>query len=84
MADVTLIKRTTPVCPACNSMQAQLDGEGIEYNVIDITENPEYIDILGLIGVPVLLVEQEPGGEVTQLNGFQPIDKIKDLIYSGS
>lgn len=78
MAELTLIKRTTPACPACNAMQAQLDGEGIEYNVIDITEQPDFIETLGITSVPVLFIENSPG--VKQLNGMQPIEKIKELL----
>jgi glutaredoxin len=78
-AKLTLIKRSTPACPACNIMKAQLDGEGIEYETIDITHQPEKVSELNLTGVPVLMIERD-NGSMVRLHGVQPIDEVKALI----
>lgn len=78
-AKITLIKRTVPRCPACQMTALQLDGEGIKYDVIDITEQPEAIEKYDLTGVPVLLIDK-PDGERIRLDGFQPADKVKALL----
>lgn len=74
MAEVTLIKRTNPPCPACQTMQAQLEGEGVPHDTIDVTEQPEVIEEYGLQSVPVTIVNGE------QLNGFQPVEKVRELM----
>lgn len=32
---------TTKTCPYCNAAKAMLSGKGIEYEEIDLTQNPE-------------------------------------------
>lgn len=76
---LTLIKRTVPRCNACAIMAAQLDGEGIEYETIDITETPSAIEEFGLTAVPVMIIREEDGGLI-RLTGMQPIDEIKALL----
>jgi glutaredoxin len=81
MSTVTLIKRSQPACPACNVMQAMLNGEGIEHETIDITDTPEAIEEYGLTSVPVTLVESSEAGRGTiRFIGVQPIEEIKEAI----
>ncbi len=79
MTKVTLIKRSFPVCPACNVMQAALEGEEIHHEVIDITESPEAIKEYDLTGVPALIIEREGKGTV-RLFGLQQINTIKEAL----
>ena len=79
MRKLTLIKRSAPNCPACNMMQAALEGEGIPHETIDITTNPDAIEAYNLTGVPVLLIEDD-NGEHIRLTGFQPVEHIADLL----
>lgn len=37
---------TTPWCGYCRRLKSQLDREGIDYQVVDITENPEAAGIV--------------------------------------
>lgn len=76
---VTLIKRSFPACPGCRMTQLQMDGEGIEYEALDITDQPHLIDEYNLSAVPVLLIEK-PGEERVRLDGFQPADVIKSYL----
>lgn len=82
MRTITLIKRSTPPCPACQIMHAQLDGEGIPHEVIDITEQPDAVEQYGLTSVPVLIIEDD-NGEHIRLTGIQPIEDIKELLEDG-
>jgi glutaredoxin len=78
MAKVTLIKRSSPVCPGCNVMKAMLEGEGIDHDVIDITTDPDAIEKYGLTGVPVVLVDN--GETLTRFDGVAPIEQIQEAM----
>lgn len=75
---LTLIKRSTPICPACNNMQSILEAEGIEFDTVDIATNTEAIDKYNIMSVPVILIND--GGTEVRLNGMQPIEVIKELL----
>lgn len=75
---LTLIKRSTPVCPNCNILQSMLENEDIPFNIIDIATNPEAIEKYNLSSVPVLLIHDETND--IQLNGIQPIEVIKEFL----
>lgn len=75
---LTLIKRSTPVCPACNAMQLILEQEGIPFETIDIAVDTDAIEKYGLSSVPVILIDSEDGQ--LRLNGIQPIEVIKELL----
>lgn len=74
---LTLIKRTTPICPACMAMANMLDAEGVEYETIDITENPEAVEKYDLTGVPVMLIRGSDGEITDRLVGVHPVDAVK-------
>lgn len=78
-ARVTLIKRTTPFCGACQIQQAQLDGAGLKYDVIDITEQPEAVEQYGITSVPIVLIEKD-NGEVERFDGFRPVEVLKEHL----
>ncbi|QIG62578.1 NrdH-redoxin family protein [Sporosarcina phage Lietuvens] len=77
---LTLIKRTTPPCPACTMMQQALDSAGIEYMAVDIAEQPEAIEQYGVTSIPVMIVNDADGSEVKRLTGFRPVTIIADLL----
>ncbi|MCZ9635382.1 glutaredoxin domain-containing protein [Rhodococcus sp. BH5] len=61
--------------PPCNATYRALDKAGIEYNVIDITENAQardYVMSLGYLQAPVVVA-----GDV-HFSGFRP-DEISKL-----
>lgn len=76
---LTLIKRSTPVCPACNTMQFILENESIPFDVIDIAEDMDAVEKYNLSSVPVLLINGDDGSQI-KLNGIQPIEVIKELL----
>ena len=75
---LTLIKRSTPVCPSCVALQMMLENEGISFNTIDIAEQPEAIEEYSIASVPVLLIND--GETQIKLNGIQPIELIKEML----
>lgn len=42
----TFTMYTTPWCGYCVRLKGQLDREGIEYDVVDITEQPDAVSIV--------------------------------------
>ena len=75
---LTLIKRSTPRCPACETMQLILQEEEIPFDTIDIAKNTDAVEKYGLSSVPVILIDSEEGQ--LKLNGIQPIEVIKELL----
>lgn len=90
MSVVTLFSK--PSCVQCNASVRTLDKAGIDYEVLDITENLEvyaYLtDVLKSQQAPVLVVSDKSYGSVEEFSsedviikdswtGFNP-DKIKE------
>jgi glutaredoxin-like protein NrdH len=66
---------TKPACVQCNATYRALDKAGIEYSVVDITEDPEardYVMALGYLQAPVIVAGDE------HWSGFRP-DRIAAL-----
>lgn len=75
---LTLIKRTVPMCPACNTMQFILEENGIDFDTIDIAIDKDAVEKYDLTSVPVMLLDID--GSQMKLNGIQPIEVIKELL----
>lgn len=72
---MTITVYTKPACVQCNATYKALDKQGLEYEIVDITEVPEardYVMALGYLQAPVVVA----GGE--HWSGFRP-DRIKAL-----
>ncbi len=66
---------TKPACVQCNATYRALDKAGIEYDVIDITEDAQardYVMSLGYLQAPVVVAGEN------HWSGFRP-DEIKKL-----
>lgn len=66
---------TKPACVQCDATYRALDKVGIEYSVVDISEDPEareYVLALGYLQAPVVVAGDE------HWSGFRP-DRIKTL-----
>lgn len=50
---------TTEDCAFCGVVKDMMDDKGIQYEVIDSIENPEEAEKYGIMGVPVLIDEDE-------------------------
>ena len=74
-AAATVTVYTKPACVQCNATYKALDKQGISYEVVDISTNPEardFVMALGYLQAPVVVVGNE------HWSGFRP-DRIKAL-----
>lgn len=72
---MTVTVYTKPSCVQCNATFKALDKSGIQYDVVDISQNDEareYVMALGYLQAPVVTVGNE------HWSGFRP-DRIKAL-----
>lgn len=66
---------TKPSCVQCNATYRALDSKGIEYDIIDLSEDPtalETVKQLGYLQAPVVVTDDG------HWSGFRP-DKISAL-----
>ena len=64
-----------PSCVQCNATYRALDGAGLDYEVVDVTEDAaayEYVKSLGYLQAPVVVAGDE------HWSGFRP-DRIAGL-----
>jgi glutaredoxin-like protein NrdH len=65
-----------PVCQSCRATYRYLDKAGLEYTVVDITEDPEaaeYVASLGHQSAPVVVADED------HWSGFR-LEKINALV----
>lgn len=73
---MTITVYTKPACVQCKATYKALEKNGLEYKIVDITEEPEakdYVQSLGYLQAPVVVA----GGD--HWSGFRP-DRIKALV----
>lgn len=73
-----LIKLEQPNCNPCKMVSNYLNDAGVEFETVDVTQNPEVAAQFEVMGVPVtiLLNEQE---EVKRSIGFKP-NELNELL----
>ncbi len=62
---------TTPDCSNCRVLENMLENLGLSYDLIDVTEKPEYLKKYPIFVAPGLIID----GKLV----FSGIPKIKDL-----
>jgi len=50
---------TTPGCSNCNVLEKMLDKLGVKYEMIDVTENPEYLEKYPIFTAPGLVINEK-------------------------
>lgn len=73
--DVAITVYTKPSCVQCTATYRALDSKGIEYDVLDLSEDAaalEAVKELGYLQAPVVVADDE------HWSGFRP-DKIAEL-----
>ena len=66
---------TKPACVQCTATYRALDSKGIEYEVLDLSQDPaalEQVKALGYLQAPVVITDED------HWSGFRP-DKIDEL-----
>ncbi|WP_019203885.1 glutaredoxin-like protein NrdH [Tsukamurella sp. 1534] len=76
MSQVEITVYTKPACVQCNATYKALDKAGLEYRVVDITEDADardYVMALGYLQAPVVVAGD------AHWSGFRP-DRVKALV----
>ena len=71
---------TKPACVQCNATYRALDNRGLEYNVVDLSVDPDALDVvkaMGYMQAPVVVTDDD------HWSGFRP-DKIAALGTGGA
>ncbi len=77
---MTITVYTKPACVQCNATYRALDKAGVDYEVVDISENPEardFVMALGYLQAPVVVAGDD------HWSGFRP-DRIKALVTAAA
>lgn len=77
---MTITVYTKPACVQCNATYRALDKAGIDYDIIDISQDPEardYVMALGYLQAPVVVADD------SHWSGFRP-DRIKSLVANAA
>lgn len=72
---MNIILYTKPACVQCTATRKLLDKNGMKYDTVDITENPDardYVMSLGYLLAPVIVAGSE------HWSGFRP-DRLRGL-----
>lgn len=81
---MTVIVNSKPACVQCDATYRALDRKGIEYSVVDITQDAvalERVRELGYLQAPVVLVLDDDGALIEHWSGFRPdnINALKEV-----
>lgn len=71
---------TKPSCVQCNATFRALDARGLEYRSVDLSEDPNALDVvkaMGYMQAPVVVTDND------HWSGFRP-DKIATLAAGGA
>ncbi|MBC7302230.1 glutaredoxin-like protein NrdH [Nocardia fluminea] len=77
---MTITVYTKPACVQCNATYKALDKVGVDYDVIDISENDEardFVMALGYLQAPIVVAGDD------HWSGFRP-DRIKALAVAAA
>jgi len=66
---------TVPDCSNCNVLEKMLDKLGVQYDVIDITKNPEYLEKYPIFTAPGLVISEK-----LEFTGIPKIDELKNKL----
>ncbi|MCA9811395.1 MAG: thioredoxin family protein [Nitrosarchaeum sp.] len=66
---------TTPGCLNCGVLETMLKQLGVNYDLIDVTDNPEYLTKYPIFTAPGLIINGK-----LMLTGVPKYDKLKKLI----
>lgn len=74
-----ILKFYLPSCTPCKFVDQFLQDKGIEYQSINIEENDDLREKYGIMSVPVLVLADEEGNEISRSTGYNP-PQIEALI----
>ncbi|MCY7759708.1 glutaredoxin domain-containing protein [Bacillus inaquosorum] len=74
-----LIKLEQPNCNPCKMVSNYLEQADIQFETVDVTQEPEVASRFGVMGVSVTILLSGQGEEVKRSIGFKP-DELDALI----
>ncbi len=85
MANVKIYRTT--YCPYCNMAERLFDEMGVEYEEIDVTNDPEtrmkLVEETGMRTVPQIFVNGQPLGGFTDVKALRDSGKLQELLDKG-
>ena len=66
---------TTPGCSNCQVLEKMLDELGVSYDLIDVTEKPDYLEKYPIFTAPGLVVNEK-----LELTGIPKKDKLEKIF----
>ena len=67
---------TTPGCSNCKILEKMLDELGVSYDLIDVTEKPDYLEKYPIFTAPGLVVNEK-----LEFTGIPKKDSLKKIFY---
>ena len=67
---------TTPGCSNCHVLEKMLDEIGISYDIIDVTEKPEYLEKYQIFTAPGLVIDEK-----LKFTGIPKKDKLEKIFH---
>ncbi|QOJ79886.1 thioredoxin family protein [Bacillus subtilis] len=74
-----LIKLEQPNCNPCKTVSNYLDQAEIQFETVDVTQEPEVAARFGVMGVPATILLNDQGEEVNRSVGFKP-NELDELL----
>lgn len=74
-----LLKLEKYNCPTCDKVGIFLDNQEIDYEKVNVEDNPDVAAEFGVMGVPVTILLNDEGNEVKRSTGFNP-EELEEMI----
>lgn len=66
---------TTPGCSNCQVLEKMLDELGVSYDLIDVTEKPDYLEKYPIFTAPALVVNEK-----LEITGIPKKDQLEKIL----
>ena len=67
---------TTTGCSNCNVLEKMLETLGVKYDLIDVTEKPEYLKKYPIFTAPGLVINEK-----LEFTGIPKLDELEKKIF---
>ena len=66
---------TTPGCSNCNVLEKMLDELGVNYTLIDVTQQPQFLEKYPIFTAPGLIINDK-----LEFTGIPKLDELKKKL----
>lgn len=74
-----LLKLEQPNCRNCGIVGQFLSNQGVEFETVDVSKNPDMAVKYDIMSTPVVILLDESGEEVERSAGFNP-GQLEEMI----